>query len=67
MNHLGMFIINNIGWPGRVHDATVFANSNICDVAGENRPTGAYFIIEFDLTKVIGIFRRKISYDIIVI
>ena len=25
----------------------------ICDVAGENRPTGAYFIIEFDLTKVV--------------
>ena len=25
----------------------------ICDVAGENRPTGACFIIEFDLTKVV--------------
>ena len=40
----------------------------ICDVAGENRPTGAYFIIEFDITKVvIGIFRRKISYDILLL
>ena len=25
---------------------------SICDVAGENRPTGAYVIIEFDLTEV---------------
>ena len=34
----------------------------ICDVGGENRPTGAYFITEFDLTKVvIGIFVRKFS------
>ena len=31
-----------------------------CDVVGENRPTGAYFISEFDLTKVvIGIFGRN--------
>ena len=40
----------------------------IYDVAGENRPTGAYFIIEFDLTKVvIGIFGRKFSYDILLL
>ena len=36
--------------------------------AGENRPTGAYFIIEFDLTKVvIGIFGQKFSYDILLL
>ena len=41
---------------------------NICDIAGENRPTGAYFIIEFDLTKVvIGIFGQKFSYDILLL
>ena len=46
----------------------VFTYVYICDVAGENRPTGAYFIIEFDLTKVvIGIFRRKFSYDILLL
>ena len=41
----------------------------ICDVAGENWPTGAYFIIiEFDLTNVaIGTFWRKFSYDILLL
>ena len=41
----------------------MFLCKQICDVAGENRPTGTYFIIEFDLTKV----WAKFSYDIIVI
>ena len=39
-----------------------------CDIAGENQPTGEYFITEFDLTKVvIGIFGQKFSYDILLL
>ena len=56
------------GHEKRYHLALIIISeySVKCDVAGENRPTGAYFIIEFDLTKVVtGIFGRKFSYDIL--
>ena len=46
----------------------MFTRFNLCDIAGENQPTGAYFIIEFDLTKVvIGIIGRKLYYDILLL
>ena len=46
-----------------LHILAMFARATYvynCDVAGENRPTDTYFIIEFDLTKVvIGIFQEN--------
>ena len=37
VNHLGIFVDIYIGWPGRVHDARVFANSTLYRMGQEGK------------------------------